>query len=506
MTDKKLELPSMEEYIKAHPEKDPVAAWETAWDAAHPAEELIEDDGIDLWAIEPLGTPGKDDGWFPHRMLSLLGGGCGTGKTYWMMTLLEAVRVGADFLGHKTVKQDYRVLMIDRGAGDMRRTLTALGLGAEAKKRCIAISAAQQARQPAEVLEELIVANPGVKIWYIEGLDFWFSDVLVMKVVGPILDGLQRTATKHSVIVVGSVGAPKEKSAKGKDTPHYHGRDALFGSAALARKASAVVIISKTDEDDGNAPRHYVVLKRNGPEEHFWMGCRDGVLYRMERPADPEEFDGHGAHSKAGLIRMNIGAHFKPGERVVYPPLLGCSRQTFRDWLIMEAASPGGLVEDRGGVYLVREKTTTAKAMKQLAHSSRRFNARRLYPFVLSLYSGSMEVFYVFYGSHSSCSVPYAQVANPFAAVGAHVGSLRSLRGWREPFPLRDPGFLGRPSRAHVHANRLAFRHSGWPHGLDQVFRCESRILYGRQRPDGLPEYCCGTGRYSHLCPNYPSH
>lgn len=30
------------------------------------------------------------------------------------------------------------------------------------------------------------------------------------------------------------------------------------------------------------------------------------------------------------------------------------------------------------------------------------------------------------------------------------------------------------------HANRLALRHSRWPSGLDQVFRCKSSILYGR--------------------------
>ena len=83
-----------------------------------------------------------------------------------------------------------------------------------------------------------------------------------------------------------------------------------------------------------------------------------------------------------------------------------------------------------------------------------------------------MEVFYAVFDSRSSCSFPFAQLANPFSAVGGHVGSVRSLRCWREPLPLGDPGqsFLGRPGRARVHANRLAFRHSGWPDGLGQIF------------------------------------
>lgn len=42
---------------------------------------------------------------------------------------------------------------------------------------------------------------------------------------------------------------------EGRDTERYHGRDALFGSAALARKAETVVLISKADVDDDNTLR-----------------------------------------------------------------------------------------------------------------------------------------------------------------------------------------------------------------------------------------------------------
>src|ERR1700691_1793529 len=67
--------------------------------------------------------------------------------------------------------------------------------------------------------------------------------------------------------------------------------------------------------------------------------------------------------------------------------------------------------------------------------------------------------FYVVSHSRSSCFLSFGQVANPFSAAGSHVGRLRSLWGWREPFPLRHPGrsFIGRASRARVHANRLPF-------------------------------------------------
>ena len=48
--------------------------------------------------------------------------------------------------------------------------------------------------------------------------------------------------------------------------------------------------------------------------------------------------------------------------------------------------------------------------------------------------------------------------------------------------------------------------HSVTQDGPDQVFRREPRILYGRQRPDGLPQFCRRTARYAQVRPNRPSH
>ena len=179
-------------------------------------EELIEDDGVDEYLVESLGA--GFEGWFPAGDCSLIGGSSGSGKTYWVMTLLEKVRRGADVWGHKTAARDYRVLMHDRGAKGMRRTLNALGLSADAKERVIRLSRKQQVLKPAEVLEACIDRTPGVQAWFIEGLDMWFPDVLKMNVVAPLLDDLQRVATRKNVAVIATVGAPKEKTAAGKDS------------------------------------------------------------------------------------------------------------------------------------------------------------------------------------------------------------------------------------------------------------------------------------------------
>jgi hypothetical protein len=313
-------------------------------------EDAIEDDGIDEYLVEAIS---KDhEGWFPAGDISLVGGSSGSGKTYWVMTLLEKVRKGCDIWGHKSQARDYRVLMHDRGAKGMRRTLNKLGLPPEAKERVIRLSSKQQGLQPAEVLDAAIEANPGVEAWFIEGLDMWFPDALKMNVVAPILDAMQRVATRRNVAVIATVGAPKEKTAEGRETERYHGRDALFGSAALARKAETVVLISKTDMDDENAPRQYSVLPRNGRAERFWMSFVDGQLTTVDRP-EPKGREYNGPPTKTVLLLLSLREKFKPGERVAYSPDLGASKKTYYDWLPVAAAD--GVVEKRanGGYYLL---------------------------------------------------------------------------------------------------------------------------------------------------------
>lgn len=304
-------------------------------------EDVLEDDGIDEYLVQSLGA--SFEGWFPAGDISLVGGSSGSGKTYWVMTLLEKMRQGAEVWGHKATARDYRVLMHDRGAKGMRRTLNALGLSAEAKERVIRLTKQQQVLKPAEVLDACIERNPGVQAWFIEGLDMWFPDVLKMNIVAPLLDDVQRVATRRNVAVVATVGAPKEKTATGKDSERYHGRDALFGSAALARKAETVVLISKTDLDDENSPRQYSVLPRNGRAERFWMSFVDGKLSLVDKPAPKER------PSKAGLVKTNVLERFKPGDRIVYSPLLGVSRPYYYDWLKIAVAD--GLIEQREGMY-----------------------------------------------------------------------------------------------------------------------------------------------------------
>jgi hypothetical protein len=184
-----------------------------------------------------------------------------------------------------------------------------------------------------------------------------------MSEVAQVLDDLQRLATRMNVAIIASVGSPKEKTAESRDTERYRGRDALFGSVAWGRKSETIVLISKTDNDPLNddCPRQYSVLVRNGRSEHFWMGFENGTLCMVDRP-EPREQEYHGPPKRGSVVRLNVIAQFKPGERIVYSPGLGASEKTY--YKCLKEMMGEGFVEKRadGSYYRTRTAADTAYA------------------------------------------------------------------------------------------------------------------------------------------------
>ena len=217
------------------------------------------------------------------------------------------------------------------------------------------MTSAQQAAGPVAVLTEATERNPGAEAWFVEGLDLWLKEANKMSEVSQVLDDLQRLATRRNVAIVASVGSSKEKTAEGRDTERYHGRDTIFGSVAWGRQSETIVLISKTDNDPlhDDCPRQYSVLVRNGRSEHFWMGFINGELRMVDRP-EPKEHVYKGPPSKSDTLKRNVFAQFQPGERIRYSPALGVSEKTYYAWL--RAATADGIVEQRDGMYWVPEK------------------------------------------------------------------------------------------------------------------------------------------------------
>ncbi len=333
-----------------------------------PSDEPMEDDGVDEYLVDALT---KDhEGWFPKGDVSLVGGSSGTGKTYWVMTVLEKVRPGQEVWGHKTKARDYRVLMLDRGTKAMRRTLNKMGLPEEAKQRVIRVTGAQQTAGPVAVLTAATEREPGAEAWFVEGLDLWLKESGKMSEVATVLDDLQRLATRRNVSIIASVGAPKEKTAEGRDTERYRGRDTIFGSVAWGRKSETIVLISKTDNDPlhDDCPRQYSVLVRNGRSEHFWMGFIEGELRMVDRP-EPKEPHKVKMPKRTAVqaMAMNCLFKFKRGEPVDYSPDLG-SRATFFRWR-EQALDKGDLVRSDGNYYFVYADSVPEAETETNAHS-----------------------------------------------------------------------------------------------------------------------------------------
>ena len=257
------------------------------------------------------------------------------------MPLLEKIRKGCDVFGHTSKPRDYRVLLHDRSKKAMQRTVKALGLSAEAIERVIRLTSAQQSRQPAEILEAAVEREPGVECWFIEGLDLWIKDPNKMEVVGPVIDGLQRIATRRNVTVLGTVGSPKQR---GKDNK-YFGRDSLFGSAALARKVETVVLMALHNEDDPNSVRRCTVLPRNGRAETLYFEWQaTGLCLTTEPQAVPEL-------KAIDRMEQRIFQAVQPGEEIKYQPGFG-NRNLFYEWK-NRATTQGKVTRSSGKYYRV---------------------------------------------------------------------------------------------------------------------------------------------------------
>lgn len=321
--------------IKAVLKEEPIVFM----DAEH---ETLEDDGPTEFLVE--GTAGPDyDGWFPKGELSLIGAPSGAGKTSWAMPLLETIRHGQDVWDHKISKaRDYRVLLHDRSKKAARRTAKSLHMSDEAIQRVIRLTPDQQKRQPAEILDAAVAATPGVEVWFIEGLDLWIPDMNKMNIVAPVIDSLQRVASRRDIAIIATVGAPKQK---GKD--RYFGRDALFGSSALARKVETVVLISLCDEENPNSVRKCWILPRAGPAEKLFFQWQTEGLVRVDEPAVSASSDDTEAFRK---MTAAVRAEFEGGEAVQFRKHLGAER-TFYRWRPW-ALEQGILTKSEGKVFL----------------------------------------------------------------------------------------------------------------------------------------------------------
>jgi len=267
------------------------------------------------------------EGWFPKGEVSLIGGSSGVGKTSFVMPMLEQIRRGEPVFGRRTKARDYRVLLHDRSKKATGRTIKALGLTSESAARLVPLSLTQKSADIGAVLDATIAAHPGAEAWFIEGLDLWIPNMNDSAIVQSVLSSIIAVAQRYGVAVLGSVGAPKQK---GPD--RYHGRDVLFGSAALARKTETIVALSYHDEKDLKSPRVCWIMARNGPPEKMFFDWVDGKFTQVDEPPEKSEVATDTVHAMHARVRQMFGA----SESIVWKRELGPNGTFYRwrDWAV----------------------------------------------------------------------------------------------------------------------------------------------------------------------------
>jgi hypothetical protein len=272
------------------------------------------------WVIQPLA--GREEGWFPLAEVSLVGGPSGAGKTHSLLRIAESARLGVETFGHLTTKREYGILLHDRSSASMRRTCKAAKLPIdEVMSHVIRLSRGQQKDRPAAVVEAAIQVRPSVKLWILEGLDFWTPELHKLDVVGDILDELQRVAARYKVAIVGTLGSPKQK----ENDRYASGRDQFMGSVAFGRKSETCISISRTSD---KTVRQMNVYTRNTADEEFFFTWTDAGLTLTTEPIEADTK----ADENSALRRMeaNVFAATKVGEELKYAQRFGPPATFFR--------------------------------------------------------------------------------------------------------------------------------------------------------------------------------
>ena len=84
------------------------------------------------------------------------------------------------------------------------------------------------------------------------------------------------------------------------------------------------------------------------------MGFADGALVLVDRP-EPEEREYNVPRKRGSVVRLNIIAQFKPGERIVYSPELGAGEKTY--YKCLKEMIGEGFVEKRADGFFYRTRT-----------------------------------------------------------------------------------------------------------------------------------------------------
>jgi hypothetical protein len=214
---------------------------------------------------------GERHGVFARGAFHLIQGSSGVGKTTIGIQMLRAQQQRKWFFDREGQGRPFFIIWQDRSRLELERQLENMHM-LEDPPPFHATSSDEAQRDPAKVIEEILLAQPErPEVLLVEGIDLWCQDAKDMKHVGTLATAIRDVAEHYHVAIIGTVGMPKMKPREQYAAP----RDRAFGSSAWARKADTILDMI-ADQDTGEVTCR--LLPRTGRQQVSKFEFEDGLL------------------------------------------------------------------------------------------------------------------------------------------------------------------------------------------------------------------------------------
>jgi RecA-family ATPase len=222
------------------------------------------------------------DTLFPGQRVHLIGGASGSGKTTWLMQIIELWRRGEAIYGYLSHPVPFIYLSYDRDTDDFEDTCERLKID---PKSYTFISPTGLAFDTPllQYLEALNQQHPEAKLYIIEGIASQTPEGKIndQRIVGRWLRMLQTFCKKKGVTIIGVL-----HSAKTKERDRYREpRARIAGCGAWAGYSSTVVIIEEKEADTESEIRELMILPRNAGKHVYSLDFKDGLLVEIPKAA-----------------------------------------------------------------------------------------------------------------------------------------------------------------------------------------------------------------------------
>lgn len=211
----------------------------------------------------------------PERELHLIGGSSGSGKSSWLIKMLERLERGESIYGHAAKPTPYVYVSSDRSRAGMYRTIERLGIDRARFPLYIPTNTALNltARQ---IVIDAKKKFPVAKLVVFEGIATHVPDGKLSdyKIVAKFLRELGALCEELDITILGVVHSPKVKEKDKYANP----RERIMGSTAWGAYSELIMFLEPLNPDGASSLRTFWILPRNAREEKFTLDFKDGLL------------------------------------------------------------------------------------------------------------------------------------------------------------------------------------------------------------------------------------